>query len=107
MISAPATAVSNADTGSYTKGCHMAKKKNGRNPRNTMESTDRKLIGNAFDDAIRFARKNSSHPNAPKIYDLVGPILKRRCLQPAARNQKTIRAALWKFGYRHFNSMDQ
>ena len=78
MISAPATAVSNADTGSYTKGCHMAKKKNGRNPRNTMESTDRKLIGNAFDDAIRFARKNSSHPNVPKIYDLVGPILKRR-----------------------------
>lgn len=56
----------------------MAKKKNGRNPRNTMESTDRKLIGNAFDDAIRFARKNSSHPNVPKIYDLVGPILKRR-----------------------------
>lgn len=49
----------------------MAKKKNGRNPRNTMESTDRKLIGNAFDDAIRFARKNSSHPNVPKIYDLV------------------------------------
>ena len=30
----------------------MAKKKNGRNPRNTMESTDRKLIGNAFDDAL-------------------------------------------------------
>ena len=56
----------------------MAKKKNGRNPRNTMESTDRKLIGDAFDDAIRFARKNSSHPNVPKIYDLVGPILKRR-----------------------------
>ena len=56
----------------------MAKKKNGRNPRNALESTDRKLIGNAFDDAIRFARKNSSHPNAPKIYDLVGPILKRR-----------------------------
>ena len=78
MISAPATAVSNADTGSYTKGCHMAKKKNGRNPRNTMESSDRKLIGNAFDDAIRFARESSSHPNVPKIYDLVGPILKRR-----------------------------
>ena len=56
----------------------MAKKKNGRNPRNTMESTGRRLIGNAFDDAIRFARKNSSHPNVPKIYDLVGPILKRR-----------------------------
>ena len=56
----------------------MAKKKNGRNPRNALESTDRKLIGDAFDDAIRFARKNSSHPNVPKIYDLVGPILKRR-----------------------------
>ena len=41
----------------------MAKKKNGRNPRNALESTDRKLIGDAFDDAIRFARKNSSHPN--------------------------------------------
>ena len=56
----------------------MAKKKNGRNPRNALESTDRKLIGDAFDDAIRFARESSSHPNVPKIYDLVGPILKRR-----------------------------
>ena len=60
----------------------MAKKKNGRNPRNALESTDRKLIGDAFDDAIRFARKNSSHPNVPKIYDLVGPIPKLCVLLP-------------------------
>lgn len=51
----------------------MAKKKNGRNPRNALESTDRKLIGNAFDDAIRFARKTVPIPMCLRSMILSAP----------------------------------
>jgi len=53
----------------------MAKKKKSQN---TIDNRDKRYINEVFDAAIRFARKNSTNPNATKIYDLADPILKRR-----------------------------
>lgn len=53
----------------------MAKKKKSHS---AMDSGDKKFITEVFEAAIHFARKNSSNPNALKVYDLSGPILKRR-----------------------------
>lgn len=58
----------------FLKGRYdMAKKS-----RNIMGDKDKRFVHEVFDAAIRYARKNNSNPNALKIYDLTGPILKRR-----------------------------
>lgn len=53
----------------------MAKKKTGRQ---FLESSDERLISEAFEHGISVVRKSCNSSNAAKIYDLEGVILKRR-----------------------------